>query len=92
MRDLQMRLLLAVCLPLMAGCASVESFTAPDGRAAFVVSCGGELQSIAACHAKAREACGGDYSELNRSITQRSAGSLGSTENRTVEVVCAAKA
>lgn len=84
--------LVAVLAFLPTSCVSytgeAKPFTAPDGRPAYLISCGGMQRTIAACHDKAREICGGNYAELNRSVSPRETG-LGSTENRSIEIVCA---
>ena len=76
----------------LASCAGfgvprVEGFKTPDGRDAFFIRCGGELLTLASCHNEARKVCGGDYTEVNRTVTPRGETS---TENRSIEVVCKA--
>jgi len=87
-----MRKLAFVGLFMLGSCAigapMVNSFVTPDGKSASLIRCGGMLATIATCHEKARELCGGDYTEINRSITPRAIPSGGSTENRSIEVVC----
>jgi len=77
-------LILAVAL---GGCVSVgkEPMTMADGQSGYLLRCGGVLFSMADCASEARRLCGGDYTELNRSITPR--GDSG-TESRTIEIVC----
>lgn len=66
----------------------VYPFTAPDGRQAYLVKCGGGLRDLTSCFEAARKQCGGNYTELNRSITPYEIGN-GSSENRQIEIVCA---
>ncbi len=90
---MKLAVIASIAAALLASCVGVpkvDSFTAPDGRRAYQIRCGGELLTMAACHEKAREMCGGNYEELNRSVTQRSINTGGSTENRSLEVTCSA--
>lgn len=64
----------------------VTPFTSGDGRQAYQIHCGGAAMSIASCQTKARELCGGNFTEINRSVTSRNDTI---TENRSIEVVCA---
>jgi len=87
-----MRKLAFVGLFMLGSCAIgapiVDSFVTPDGKSASLIRCGGMLMTIATCHEKARALCGGDYTEINRSITTRTGPDGTSTENRSIEVVC----
>lgn len=69
---------------------SVQSFVTPDGKSASLIHCGGPDLTIATCQERARALCGGDYSEINRSITVRAkpGGWTPASENRSIEVVC----
>jgi len=44
----------------MAGCVTVKATTAPDGRQAYAISCGGP-HTLASCYDKAAETCHGPY-------------------------------
>lgn len=64
----------------------VTPFTSGDGRQAYQIHCGGVAMSMATCQTKARELCGGNFTETNRSVTSRDDTV---TENRSIEVICA---
>ena len=85
-----MKAVLVVLVLGLGGCAlmdsSVQSYTTPDGRPGFMLSCGGALKSMATCYADARKMCqGGDYEIVNRSVTPRNETT---TENRSIEIIC----
>ena len=91
-----MRLVLC-CLTLLAGgCVSVESYTRPDGKTAYLIECNGGIQSMAACMNKAAEVCAGPYEVLNRdqamapvATISNGTGSMVAASFRTLEVSCA---
>jgi hypothetical protein len=94
-----MRLLL-VGLIALSGCSTLEwvfsgpppqPFTAPDGRAGYMLTCG----SMAACYNDARAACKGDYEVLaqNERTFLREANEVSPTRTdveRTMSVACKA--
>lgn len=47
----------------ISGCVTVKTITAPDGRAAYAISCGGP-HTLASCYDKAAEACHGPYTVI----------------------------
>lgn len=88
---------LAVGVLLLSGCVSVDSYTAPDGRKAYVIACNGGLQSMAACMNKAAELCAGPYEVLNKDQTMapigtmsNGVGSIVPAKFRSLEVSCGA--
>jgi len=52
------------CLLVFEGCVSPEEFKGPNGRSAYSMSCGSNLD---ACHGKAKEVCTKGYDILDRS-------------------------
>lgn len=78
-------LMIAGLLTGLAGCASApEPFTAPDGRSAYLLDCGGRFNSMAGCYQQARELCGGaDYDILRQTEETNDSG-----HHRTLEMSC----
>lgn len=90
-----MKLKLAICLLALGGCATepdivAEPFITPDGREAHIIYCGGFNSSMAECYDDARKVCSGDYTLIRESVTERDVRGLGSTENRSIQISCAA--
>jgi hypothetical protein len=48
----------ASILSALAGCSSVHTTYAPDGRRGFAITCGGFLNDWSSCLVKAGRACG----------------------------------
>jgi hypothetical protein len=51
------------CLLVFGGCVSPQEFKGPNGRPAYSMSCGSQLD---ACYHKAREVCPNGYDILDR--------------------------
>ena len=85
-----MKAVLVVLALGLGGCAAmdatVQSYTTPEGKPGYLLTCSGILKSMATCYADARKVCqGGDYEVINRSVSQRADTT---TENRSIEIVC----
>ena len=52
-----------MCLLVFGGCVSPEEFKGPNGRSAYSMSCGSNLD---ACNGKAKEVCPKGYDVLDR--------------------------
>lgn len=76
-----------------SGCASgkaaFENFVTPDGRAGHIVYCDGVSRTMATCYEGARELCKGNYSLIRENVTPRKINEGVSTENRSIQIVCA---
>lgn len=58
-----------------AGCAPVvKPMTTPDGQKGFLVSCDGSADDWASCYSAATQACGGQYTVLDRTETSTPTG------------------
>ena len=68
----------ASILLALAGCHSLHSTYAPDGRRGFVVTCGGFLDSWSSCLLKAGRACGNRGYDMVK----------GSEEDRNMLIAC----
>ena len=90
-----MKMKLLVLALALGGCATEpdiasEMFTTPDGKAAHIVYCGGPNSSMAECYDDARKICAGNYTMVRESVTPRTFAGRVSSENRSIEIVCAA--
>ena len=90
-----MRFAVVIAALALGGCAMgaafspiVTPYVSGDGRQAYQIRCGGVAMSMASCQTKARELCGGNFEETNRSVTSRDDTI---TENRSIEIVCASQ-
>lgn len=91
-----MKIILPILSALaLTACVSVEPYTAPDGRTAYLIECNGGLQSMAACMNKASELCKGPYDVLNRDQSTAAVGAItngtgtiSAAKFRTLEVAC----
>ena len=71
--------LLLVCVALaISACRSQHATYAPDGRRGYVITCGGFLNSYAACLVKAGRACGSNGYETLK----------GNEEDREMLIAC----
>jgi hypothetical protein len=68
----------ASILLALAGCHSVHSTYAPDGRRGFAVTCGGFLNDWSSCLVKAGRACGNRGYDMLK----------GSEEDRNMLIAC----
>lgn len=66
---------LAIAVFGLAGCAPVvKPMMTPDGQKGFLVSCDGSADNWTSCYAAATQACGGQYTVLDRSETSTPTG------------------
>jgi hypothetical protein len=87
-------IVLLVALSLLAACVTVKPTTAPDGRRAYAISCGGP-HTLGDCYDKAAEVCHGAYNVIGGESGSRGfvSGNMygmygGSVPQRTMIIEC----
>jgi len=76
------------CLLVLGGCVSPQELKGPNGRTAYSMSCGSQLD---ACYHKAKKVCPNGYDILDRAsgtVAAPYGGAMGATQQYNLSIEC----